>query len=350
MKKTTKSLLITSLILFCSGLLLALSSALFVKLKGIDAYGVAPVEKTIETKTLSLDDILEASPECNFINKLSNKEFLRVDIGSFTGKVIVRSAEETSVELFDANTSNLSCKIVGETLTICENAPVGIMGLFIDNNGFSFKGLRQIFGPGNSANRDKVVILNLAEDFPVDRITIKSHLGDVDIYGISADEINVSSFAGDVSFGDLSNENAKITLKSDFGDVNLKNSEYASCSLNLKFGDISAQILDEENVSTVLEAWLGNIKIETIVPTESFKLTLSTTLGGIRKNGENIGKSVRESTDSTSRITASTMMGDISVNHDTEGADEVSEEQTESEFVTETNTQTEEALETKTTE
>ena len=58
MKKTTKSMLITSLILFAAGLILALSSALYVKISGIDPFLVEQKVKSINTSHLSASNSL----------------------------------------------------------------------------------------------------------------------------------------------------------------------------------------------------------------------------------------------------------------------------------------------------
>lgn len=341
MRRSTKSLLITSLILFCAGLLLALGSALFVKIKGIDPYGVVEKEKVIEDKTISLPQLLENSPESNFIKKLSPKEFLRIDLTSYTGDVIVRAADETSIELQKANTANLTCSIIGETLTIAEQDEVGILGVYINEEGFTFKGLRHIFGPGNSANLKKVVIVNVAKDFPIDQIDIDSKIGNVSVAGVTATTLNVTAKNGNVELRNLPNVDGKISVKGDTVDVNMEDCFYNSCNISVKVGDVNADVLDLRAISTVLESWVGDVEIETDLPTTQYKLVLSSTFGSISRNGNMIGKDCKESAENASRITATALFGSVSL--DFEGGDESLYVPVDSEPVTEEIPQTSEA-------
>lgn len=341
MRKSTKSLLITSLILFCAGLFLAVGSAIFVKVKGIDPYGVVEKQKVIENKTISLPQLLEASPESNFVKKLSPKEFHRIDLSSYTGDIVVRSADVTSIELQKTNTANLTCSIIGETLTIAEEDQVGILGVYINDEGFSFKGLRHIFGPGNSANLKKVVIVNIAKDFPIDQINIDSKIGDVLVDGITATTLNITAKNGNVELKNLPNVDGKISVKGDTADVEIEDCYYNSCNISVKIGDITADILDLSAVSNVFESWIGNVEIETDLPTTQYKLSLSSTFGSISRNGSLIGKDCKESAENASRITANALLGSISL--DFEGDDESLYVPVDSESTTEEVPQTAEA-------
>ncbi len=322
MKRTTKSILITALILLCAGLLLALSSSLFVKIKGINPYGVEKKYQSIEDKTISLTQLLADSPESNFVKKLSNKEFLRIDLTSFAGDVIIRSAQQTEIELKKADVNNISCKIVGETLVIKEVDPVGFMGIYIDKDGFSFKGLRHMFGLGNTTNAEKTVILNLAEGYKVDQIDINSKIGDVVLDGIDADVLNVSSFIGDVEFKNLKSSESKISVKGNITNVECENSAYNSLSVNTKWGDLEIHVPNLKNLSTVLESWIGHVDVETDIPTTEFKLTFSCALGAISRNGQLCGKELRGDANNPNRITASVLIGNMEVDFSGENEDQ----------------------------
>ncbi len=322
MKKTTKSLLVSALILFCAGLLLSLCSALFVTIKGIDPYGVEQYAKVIENKTVSLSDILAVSPDSNYMKKLSKKEFLRVDLHSYTGNLIIRSANETSLELINTNTANLSYEIKGETLVVKEIHPVGFMGIYIDENGFSFKGLRQIFGSGNSANSGKTVILNLASDFQVDQIDVSSNIGNVQFEGISCAAINVKSSYGDVLLKDLKNSESKINITGDVTSVNLSDSAYVSCNVSTKFGNINIAVPGNSKQSTVLDSWVGNVSVNTDVPLSEFQIILSTSIGNVLREGEVVGKELRDSSSNASRISSTLFFGDISISSSSGTKDE----------------------------
>ena len=314
MKKTTKSMLITALILFCAGLLLALGSALFVKIRGIDPFGVPHITKVIENKELSLNDILSASPDSNYMKKLSKKEYSRVSFTSFAGDIEIYSTEgETKVELLDANTSNLNVEIIGETLTVEEIDGVSFMGIHINRDGFSFKGLRQIFGSGNSANSTKVIKLYLSKNIAVDQIDISSIIGDITVDSISTELTNIYADFGNISIDALSSVSGKLNIKGSVNNVKLSNMENITSTVSTRIGDIEADIGGKSDFNTILDAWLGNITVKTEEPTSFYKLALSSTLGNVLRNGEPFGQKLNDSSTTAKRVTAATIFGDVSI-------------------------------------
>lgn len=314
MKKTTKSMLITALILFCAGLLLALGSALFVKIAGIDPFGVPHITKVIENKELSLNDILAASPDSNYMKKLSKKEYARVSLTSFAGDIEIYSTDgETKVELVNANTSNLNIEIIGETLTVEEVDGVGFMGIYIDRDGFSFKGLRQIFGSGNSASSSKIIKLYLSKNIAIDQVDISSMIGSVKVDGVTTELMNIDADFGNIDIRALSASAGKLNIKGNVNDVCLRDMENITSTVSVRIGDIVANIGGKNEFNTMLDAWLGNITVKTKEPTSFYKLAFSTSLGEIFRNGENFGKELNASATTTNRVTATTLFGNVSI-------------------------------------
>ena len=223
MKKNTKSMLISALILFCAGLILALGSALFVKIRGIDLYGVPYVSSLRENSELSLSSILAHSPESNFMKKLAKKEYARVSVDTFAGNVEITSTDgPTKIILEDANTTNLNIQVIGETLTIEEVNSVGFMGIFMDRDGFSFKGLRQLFGSGNSAAFDQKIKIELSKDIPIDQLDVNTKSGNVVLSNLETELVNVSVAIGNVNINSLTTSQGKLNVKGKFTNVELK--------------------------------------------------------------------------------------------------------------------------------
>lgn len=315
MKKTTKSMLISALILVCFGLLLALGSALFVKIKGIDPFGVPEVTKLSENKTLTLSEILADSPESNYMKKLSKKEYLRVAVTTFAGDVEIRFVSgESYVELVDANTSNLRIEVIGETLTVEEIDSVGIMGIFLDKDGLSFKGLRQLFGHGNSASTNQKIRIYLSDAIAVDQINVSSTVGDLGIYDVKTEKLNVNKSFGNTTVDTM--VGGRLDLKGSFGNVTVKNLQNVATSVAIRFGNIKADINSESGVSsTVLENWIGDIDVNTKEATSLYKLTLSTIIGCVLRNGTEVEKSYSDSSSTTNRVTASAVLGNVSISY-----------------------------------
>ena len=310
-------MLITALILFCAGLLLALGSALFVKIQGIDPFGVPQIAKVIENKKLPLSDILASSPDSNYMKKLSKKEYLRVAVTSFSGNVEIYSTDgDTYVELVNANTANLKVEVVGETLAVEEKQAVGFMGIYIDKDGFSFKGLRQLFGSGNSANTGKTLKIYLSDQIQVDQIDIFSAIGDIVVDGVKTEKMNITADYGNVIVEDLTAVAGKLDIKGNVNDVTLIDMQNIAATVSVKIGDIEASVSSVDGGSTtVLETWLGNVSVETTEPTTNYKLTLSTSLGEVSRNGESSGKELSSSSTTTNRITSSVIIGDIAIHY-----------------------------------
>ena len=314
MKKTTRSLLITALILFCTGLLLSLSASLYAIITHQKIFDVEKKDKNIESITVGIDDILSHSPNSNFVKKLSDSHFTQIDVTSFAGNVkICTGAEKTELILKKANTSNLNYEIVGGTLKIEEVDPVGFCGIYIGKDGLTFKGLRHIFSPGNAINSRKTIILNLAKDTPLAELNISSYMGNVICEKISAEKIDIHSTIGDIRLKDLANESAKITISGSLTDIDLENNAYSSCSVNTKFGDIDVDLKDQVGQSTILDLWCGDVDMETALPTTYYKLSISTTLGSIERNDKHCGKKLSDSGSTASRISSGILMGDFSL-------------------------------------
>jgi hypothetical protein len=128
-----------------------------------------------------------------------------------------------------------------------------------------------------------------------------------------------------------------MNLLGDTTNFSIENSIYASCNITTKIGNISAKIPSELCKSTVLSSWLGNVEITSDVPTSAFKLTLDSVVGSVYKNGINVGKSLKDSSQNANRITAETILGKVVLSFSGENEDNLvavdtipkTEEQTE---------------------
>ncbi len=311
MKKTTKSLLISALILFCAGLILALSSALFVKIKGIDAFGMTHPEGTVESVSVSIDEILVKSENSNYVKKLTDKKFIRIQVDSFAGNIVIQRGNETKLELTKADLSNLTYEVIGETLMVKEINPVGFMGIFLDSEGLSFHGLRQMFGGGNSLNSKRTITITVADGTALENLEINSGYGNITLDGITSNNFDINASAGNIDILNLSHSDAKLELEGDMTDVNIRDSVYSACSITTKIGNVSTQIPSELCKSTVISSWCGNVNVISDVPTKAFKLTLDTGIGSVIKNDMNLGNSFSDSSQLPNRITAETFLGNI---------------------------------------
>jgi hypothetical protein len=157
------------------------------------------------------------------------------------------------------------------------------------------------------------MIINVAEGVVLDEITINSKVGNITVDGVSVASLDVISVFGNVSVQNLPNPATKINCRGRKTDIVLDKSFYSSCSLTTKIGTVQAHVLDLNNFSTVAETWIGDISIETDVPTKEYKLKLSSTKGSVIHNGKNVGGELENLALNATRITASSLFGDLGI-------------------------------------
>ena len=314
MKKNTRSLLMTSLILFCAGLLLSLCASLYGILTDQKIFEVEKKERTIESTTVGIDEILANSPNSFYVKKQAETHFTAVDITSFAGNIcICTGTEKAELALDKANTGNLKFEITGNTLIIEEEDPVGFFGFYIGKKGVSFKGLRHIFSPGNAINKQKNITLYLPNDTVLTKLNIDSFAGDIQIQGIDCESVNVSADYGNVSLSKLKNSSAKIFVSGSAGNTKITGCDYASCSINKKIGNIDADLTKKEGQSTVLDTWCGDVTVTSPLPVSCYKLNLSTNFGKVETDRKSFGKKHKENGSSASRISSNLFLGDVSI-------------------------------------
>lgn len=312
MKKTTRSLLISALILFCAGLLLAIGTTLYAKISKVEVYDIKQKARTIESLSVTIDEILAHSPESNYVKQVSQTKFSRIDLSSYVGDVVLSTAEgEPSLALDEANTNNLSYTVVGDTLVVEEVDPVGFMGFYMDKSGISFKGLRHTFHPGNAVNSEKTITIKLPATYNLTQVDIYSSIGNVTVDGISVATLNVESDYGNVKIKNLTNTNGKISIKGNFTDVDMDKNFYSNCAISTHFGKINTTLLENTNASTILDLWCGKINVKTAPPTTHYKLSLVTSIGAISRNGKEIGKKLNSDGSGAARISSSIFLGDF---------------------------------------
>lgn len=326
MKKTTRSLLISALILFCAGLLLTICASLYAKIADIEVYDFPKKARTIETVSIPIDDILKQSPESNFVNQVSETKFNRVNLTSFTGDVVIcTSKKDAELHLDQTNTNNIVYSVVGDTLTVSEDDAVGFMGFYIDNGGVSFEGLRHMFNPGNATNSEKTITLRIPSDLTLAQIDVSSSIGNITIDGISANVINVKSGTGTVKIENLKNPEGKIKVSGNFTDVKMKKNFYANCAIDTHFGNIETHLLKDTNGSTILDLWCGDVKVVTDNPTTYYKLSVSVSAGSITRNSKDFGEKLNTDGSGAARISSGIFWGDFELKYSGGKEDPVSQ-------------------------
>lgn len=312
MKKTTRSLLISALILFCTGLLVAIGTTLYAKIAKIEVYDIKEKARTIENLSVTIDEILSHSPESNYVKQVSQSKFTRIDLSSYAGNVVLKVEDgDPTLVLDKTNTNNLTYSVVGDTLVVSEVDPVGFMGFYMDKGGISFKGLRHTFHPGNAVNGEKTITIKVPATFPLTQVDIFSAFGDVTIDGVSVSTLNVEADCGNVNVKNLTNPDGKVSIEGNFTDVEMDKNHYSNCVISTHFGNIKTSLLENTNASTILDLWCGKTEVKTAPPTTHYKLSLVTTIGSISRNGKEVGKKLNSDGSGAARISSSIFLGDF---------------------------------------
>ena len=196
MKKTTKSLLITSAFVFGIGVLLTLVSLIVIKVKAINPFEDPGHVRSIETRDILIQDVFSSSEEKSAL-VTPEIPFNKLSVRTFTGNVVVETTEEESyISLSHADTANLSIQIVGETLEIKEIDAVSFFGIFIDESGFHFKGIRQFLAGGNSLNADKTIVVHIKQGTELQGLDLQTTIGGVKVKGIVSTSMNLENTSG----------------------------------------------------------------------------------------------------------------------------------------------------------
>ena len=302
MKKTTISMLITALILFCSGLLLTLGTLIYTTAASVDIYPGQSMEPS------NFRDFTKSFADLGYTRENPVK---RIEISTLVGDVqVIPTNGESKAEFKDADINNITCKMEGSTLVVRENNAVGFMGVQVSNQGFSFNGLRQIFhSAGNASPSHKLILhLNPLEFNGV--LTIKNAVGTISVQNIACAEMSVSADYGKIFLADC-NLVTTLDANGNMAELVLRNNTCQQLNANVTLGNIYA-LVNENKVN--LKASMGNITVLTQKDQSNYQLRLFNTIGSIRpydiENNKNEFSLFSESDNS---IWVNTMLGNITV-------------------------------------
>ncbi len=270
MKKTTNSMLISALILFCTGLLLTLITAIYTTAAGVDIFsGTGSSNPNVRDYSKTFADM----------GYTQNDTIKKIDFSFLVGDVEVLSTQEESrVEFYQTDINNIVCKFENDTITIKETNSVGFMGFEINEKGVGFNGLRQLFrSVGNASMERKVVLYLNPQDFN-GVLNVNCVVGNILCRDLTCSELYTKSTAANVTVLN-SRVNTALNVQGMIGDVFIRENEFLQCRVNVTNGKIYAYV-DENKCN--FETTLGDIFILTEQSSTDYQLRLSNTTGAIR--------------------------------------------------------------------
>lgn len=293
-------MLITSLILFCTGLLLTVGTLIYTTAAGVDIY---PGQSN---DNANIRDFTKTFADLGFDGTESIK---KISVNSLVGNVIfAKTDNESRIDFKGTDLNNIECKFEQNTLTVRDINPVGFAGLEISEKGFSFNGLRQLFKGSSGASNSRVITVFLnPRDFN-GVINVFSVYGNVTADGIYCSECYVENSAGNVSVTE-STFTTNLNVQGSMGNVYLRENSYLQSTVNVTVGNVYALVKDQK---TNLQTTVGNIFLLTELEQDQYQVRLSNTIGKIRPfDLENSKNEVSIYSQSTNSIWAKTLMGDI---------------------------------------
>lgn len=211
-------------------------------------------------------------------------EFDSIDLKINSGDVVIKEGEEFAIEyaLYDG----AKYKVENETLSI-EEADTGFIHL-----GFGWKSENTyltIYVPKDTKLNIKKLNVDMGDitifDIDFENINISADMGDIDLKNIEVSNLDVDADMGDVNFEGVAD--GKINIEVDMGDVDLKG--YLGCDI-------------------IVESDMGDVDIYTYYNSQYYKYDIDTDMGD--KEINNNGGEHME-TDSNFEIKANSDMGDV---------------------------------------
>ncbi len=281
MKRSTKSSLISALILFTLGVLLTTVSYVVALCNKIDIYNDEKNAYDFVTRQYQLTDALLAS------GASENAEINELSLQLQGANVQVQKTDGvTTIELHNVNQENYSFQFSAGTLSISEKNSVNIFGFNVGHSEISFGGLRHLFHDASTRPLPEIIIhLNANDNFSCLRseITCGSFTA-VDIPDDIA--LHTSLTVGEIFIQNCQGEQCALNLTANVGKIEIDNCHYNDTSCNITCGEVSiSDPTGNLNVGTVV----GSISL-TYKNNDTTRLHVNTTFGTIYDtNGNAVG-------------------------------------------------------------
>ncbi|GAF63362.1 hypothetical protein BTS2_0253 [Bacillus sp. TS-2] len=187
--------------------------------------------------------------------------------------------------------------------------------LVIEDEAFS----RFNFAMSFSANIHKTNIkIYVPEDIEFDDINLANKFGDIQLAGITSNQINILTNDGDVTMNNI--QSNQLMIKNRFGDLTA--SEVKAGDIKIEMNDGEAQLDFIESTNTSLENHFGNVTLKNFSSEET---ELEITDGHLKIDGELLGQTfihssfgdvylVLKNTESALSYQLETSFGDITIN------------------------------------
>lgn len=127
--------------------------------------------------------------------------------------------------------------------------------------------------------------LTMPADANISDCNVYLDLGDMDIYGVTADVVDVQMDLGDMDIDNC--DFNKLTIVSDLGDVTIQNSKIDSGDIEADLGNADVISCDFKDMKVVAD--LGDVDIESKSNLDEYTIDAEVDLGDLRINNSKYG-------------------------------------------------------------
>ena len=251
---------------------------------------------------------MDSDPGVYFIASESMTAFSSIDADISLGSIHVVAGNDFTVS-FQLSESlggyEPLCEVRGGVLRIRDGDLSRATQVYVWDD------LKKLF----SANRLAVdVTVTVPENAALDKISVKTGLGDVLLYGVNAETVTAETGLGNVLLYGLNAET--VTAETGLGDVECYEARSARrLELSTGMGDVNLELemaLAGLNIS--LESGMGNVEATLCGFETDYSISLESGMGSVTVNGVGCGSQVeRKHSGASYRLNAESGMGNVNV-------------------------------------
>ena len=272
MNKKTKRFLVSALIIFAVGSLIALGSYIFAVASDLDIYGNSERTYDFDSFTLTLDELKSQT-------NTGDQDIVQLQINTQAANVrVLRTDGVSQIEFHRMDRNNLILDFNAGILSVTEPNSVNYYGLTVENGSFSFHGLRHLFHQAGFQTGHQIVVLLNPND-TLSALHLNSTAGNVLVDGVDiAADLTIASTAGNIKVLNSNSPGADLVVRLSAGKIDYRDSTFSIAALNVTAGQIEAERFGG---SLSAEAVAGRIRVCADKDLESYSIRAVTSLGNV---------------------------------------------------------------------
>lgn len=303
MKRTTKSILITALCIFCAGALLTVTCLVVSLATKTDLYGDATREYDYSPFQLSFSELFELAGA-------SNGAFSELFLDMQACHVRVEKTDGASrIEFENTDRNNLVFTEDYGILTVSEKQAVNRYGLEVSGQSISFDGFRHLFRYQSIGAAPDICIYLGAADQPTS-LRLNATLGAIELTDVALDGgITLSLSYGNVTLDRCTGADGALSVRVSCGSIECRDSSFPASTLQTSCGSVLCLNMKGD---VTANSMVGNISYscaEGEIPT----LRATTTLGRVTPSEKSGSQLTLSPLGATCNVLLTTTVGNVNL-------------------------------------